>query len=438
MFFSITDYVTKFVELVLTFVILLLVSKPKDFKRSELFFWTTISVTVCFSIEWILTRWIQYTVYFVLLRFLLLFLSSRILCNGSLSLGWMSSCFAVFISLAVQTMILFTCAIWIGRSQSLVLSMSMILYPGVYRAIFLGISLIIQGLIILVIRHISYRLVSMNEFFQWMLGGFLLLASVLIYLVLGMIDSWRTVVWQTATVLSWIFIFLSAVGMIGVFSVISILQEERIEKQAILSMNQTISESYSLVASQNEELHKQAHDFDQHLSVLQSLQSEDIDNYLQDLREKEKQKWTLSRSGDKYIDAVFNSKLAKIQEAGIRLIQNYKLPEEISISPTDKCSIVMNQLQNAIDACEKISIRDQRWIRYTIDRTGDFIYLICENSIRRETDTSNIVIPRKEKHPHKKGYGLKIIKICAERNQGIVNFSTTDNSYICEVVLQVR
>ncbi|NBH14558.1 ATP-binding protein [Lachnospiraceae bacterium] len=123
------------------------------------------------------------------------------------------------------------------------------------------------------------------------------------------------------------------------------------------------------------------------------------------------------------------------QSQNIEIDWRVDLPEQISISDVDLCSILGNLLENAIHGCIKIP-PSQRYINLSMDLNKNReLYLICVNSFDG--------IVKKSRHQYlstKKdgnGMGLLSISITVEKYHGVARFYHSDSEFYSEIMLNM-
>ena len=113
------------------------------------------------------------------------------------------------------------------------------------------------------------------------------------------------------------------------------------------------------------------HDYRNHIQNMKNRlggdQSE-LEQYLDELADDLVQADTSIRTGNVMADAVLNSKLSVAKQKGVRLNIEAHIPRGVAMTDVELCSILGNLLDNAIEACEKLSY-DQRYSQpYTCGR----------------------------------------------------------------------
>lgn len=103
--------------------------------------------------------------------------------------------------------------------------------------------------------------------------------------------------------------------------------------------------------------------------------------------------------------------------------------------PTDIYSLMGNILDNAIEAVGLLEDRDMRTINFTVRKESGLVRVRLENYF-----AGNITIedglPRTTKDDSfYHGYGVKSIRLIAEKYEGIASFSVHDNKFVANIII---
>lgn len=129
------------------------------------------------------------------------------------------------------------------------------------------------------------------------------------------------------------------------------------------------------------------------------------------------------------INAIIISKSKICDKQGIRLNAEIKIPETLNISDTDICRILVNMLDNAIEANEKED--KNKFIDLSIKENDGFIYLSTRNPFSGENIGSTT---KENKREH--GYGLRILNDFAQKYDGYFKTESQSNTLSSLVVLK--
>lgn len=180
------------------------------------------------------------------------------------------------------------------------------------------------------------------------------------------------------------------------------------------------------------------HDYHNHMQAIKALLSmgkkEELSDYLDNL-EKDLDSIDIAiRTGNVGLDAILSSKVSIARKNNIEVNCTAKVPADLKISDVHLCAIVGNLMDNAIEACEKITDGTApRFIRIYIGLFKSQLYIsvsnaTCEKHRRR---LSELVTSKLGEH----GFGLRRIDKLAEKYDGFVNRKNEPGIFATEVML---
>ena len=180
------------------------------------------------------------------------------------------------------------------------------------------------------------------------------------------------------------------------------------------------------------------HDYHNHMQAIKALLSmgkkEELSDYLDNL-EKDLDSIDIAiRTGNVGLDAILSSKVSIARKNNIEVNCTAKVPADLKISDVHLCAIVGNLMDNAIEACEKITEGTApRFIRIYIGLFKSQLYIsvsnaTCEKHRRR---LSELVTSKLGEH----GFGLRRIDKLAEKYDGYVNRKNEPGIFATEVML---
>lgn len=192
---------------------------------------------------------------------------------------------------------------------------------------------------------------------------------------------------------------------------------ERYQRQWMAESEKLLEENYQRLAAQQDAQARQLHDLKNHLNVLASL-TEDVPEarkYIQELQEELLAQDPVLKSGNRIIDAIAAGKAAKARELGIAFTVHAQLSQEISLSAPEICSVLSNQLDNALEAAALC--KENPWISLEIIQRNGFTYCTVKNSaVVNPFDRNGKLISLKKGPGH--GLGLRSIRETLSRHGG--------------------
>ncbi len=177
------------------------------------------------------------------------------------------------------------------------------------------------------------------------------------------------------------------------------------------------------------------HDYHNHVQTMLALcdNPTEMREYLLKLDSDLKTVDTVIKTGNVMVDAILNSKLSLIKSHNIPVNAKAVVPENLSISEVDLCSIIGNLLDNAMEACINQPENEERYIRVYIGVMKKQLYISVQNSAGEIKKAGKSYLSLKNKAGH--CYGISRIDAIAERNGGYVNRQNEEGVFATEVML---
>ena len=80
------------------------------------------------------------------------------------------------------------------------------------------------------------------------------------------------------------------------------------------------------------------------------------------------------------INAIVSNAAEKARENNISFRADISVPEELNISDSDLCSLLINMLDNSIEACRSMPEKKKKFIEFTAGLDKGFLNISCKNS----------------------------------------------------------
>ena len=192
-----------------------------------------------------------------------------------------------------------------------------------------------------------------------------------------------------------------------------------------------------------EQMYKQVrgwrHDYRNHIQVmkahLDAARYEELNQYLYALSEDLNTVDTVLKTGNVMVDAILNSKLNLAESQGIQVNAKATVPPALSVEPLDICVIIGNLMDNAIEACGRISDAKERFIRvYMGTHKGQF-YISVTNSASELRRKGLHYLSTKAHGDH--GFGLMRIDHITKKCGGAVNRQSEEGVFATEILLPI-
>lgn len=179
------------------------------------------------------------------------------------------------------------------------------------------------------------------------------------------------------------------------------------------------------------------HDYHNHLQKLKAHimmdQIKEANQYLNELEIDLDQVNQLVESGNVNLDAILNSKLTLANKNNININYKAQVPQKLTVTDIDLCVLIGNLIDNAVEACNKITDESPRFIRVYIGIFKQQLYISVSNStneVIRKLDDEYISTKRGNH-----GHGLKRINNIVEKYAGYINRQNEPKVFVSEVLL---
>lgn len=212
------------------------------------------------------------------------------------------------------------------------------------------------------------------------------------------------------------------------------VQNERLEQ---LDRDLAVQKQfYESQLTKENEIRSLKHDMNGHLSTLSSLlndnKTEEAASYLAEVVELHGEKKSEPICGDPYMNAVLTEYSARCRDSNITFVchvgvDNHKLPA------TELCLILNNALENAVEACLKLSQEKRKIKVQAAVKQNRFLLRVSNsfNGVVRETAG----LPVTEKTGKEHGYGLSNIQRAVQRKGGSMAHRTENGYFVLDVEL---
>ena len=225
------------------------------------------------------------------------------------------------------------------------------------------------------------------------------------------------------------YIIVSSLGLVFINLLVFLLfgrlqsQNDLQRSEELMRMQVSLeSESYKRLEESYNRTRALRHDLKNHLLALRSISEHgsrgELLEYLNKMTDEVEESTYISVSGNSAVDAVLNEKLLAAQRLLISSQYDVCPLGDIRISAMDMCVILGNALDNACEACEKLSPGRDRYIRLRVTRDGGHVFIAVENPVENTPRVFKGDFLTSKGDSEKHGIGLKSIKRAAQKYGG--------------------
>ena len=237
------------------------------------------------------------------------------------------------------------------------------------------------------------------------------------------------------THINYIVLVLSGLLIFSNISIITIINSIVRDKQLKIE-NQKIKEKidiqynyYLSLKKEQEKIDKFRHDMKNHLICIKNLaKTEESEKYIEKINFEINQNTVDFNTGSPILDIIFYEKSLICIDKKIEYQFDVDYSKCEFIDVIDTCSIFSKLLDNAIEACDKIT-QGKRFISIKGNKINNFFVIKCENSKINDIlyEGKNIATDKENKDLH--GIGLKSIRDSFEKYDGVINIEISDEKF---------
>lgn len=233
------------------------------------------------------------------------------------------------------------------------------------------------------------------------------------------------------------YILIIYVVFFSFHSVYSSLNEAR-EKETISVQMKALTVQLEQQNNSLEMTRVYRHDMRHHLETLLGLlQDERVDiaqSYISDLSNKLDNLKVARYCDSPVMNSLFSFHFNKAKELGIEVKHKITIPLD-QIDQMDCTVLFANIVENALNACEKMSIDDKRFIDIRSVSNGTSLSIQCSNSFKEPIRFDSEHMPKAVKEGH--GIGTKSIMAIVTKYNGIIKYSAEKGKFTVRILLNL-
>lgn len=219
------------------------------------------------------------------------------------------------------------------------------------------------------------------------------------------------------------------------FSILKIWLPGYMVREMEQYQNKLLERQFEEIDNTYREMRGWRHDYKNHMQVLkiyvENRQWENARDYIVQMNEDLESIDPVIKTGNIMADAIVNSKVSLAKKKDIKLDVTAKIPKEIPMTDVEFCVVFGNIMDNAIEACEKLASKENKFIRVYIGVFKKQFYMSVSNSTDQKKRTKKYLSMKGEGH----GFGLqRIDKIIHDKN-GYLNRQNEPGVFATEIML---
>jgi hypothetical protein len=238
---------------------------------------------------------------------------------------------------------------------------------------------------------------------------------------------------------------VSAIGLmfsdITIFYLFDAITEKAVIKNKYNILERQIESQvmqYEAMEFSNKNIRKIKHDMNNHLLCIQSLinnESSEASNYVSTLYKTLNNHVKELDTGNYIIDSLLNAKIAMAEVCGIKVNKRIQIPIGLKIDDVDSCILLGNALDNAIEACNRISDGNKE-IKISFIKNQNALIFVIKNTTDGKLKRNGQLFYSSKRSPETIGIGLENIYNTVRKYNGIVSVKHENNIFELSFMLQ--
>ena len=210
--------------------------------------------------------------------------------------------------------------------------------------------------------------------------------------------------------------------------------------QALQVKNELIMENYQTLLEKNEETLRLRHEWKNQLLSLHLLQEKgDLDGLSARLNELDDELDRLTPrlyTDHLAVNTILQKAAAQADRQGIAFSCQVQVPRELSIDEADLCTLLVNLLDNALEAAAQVQPPKRREVLCRIKLSQGFLAICCENTyngVVRLDQSGHPVTTKANAEGH--SFGLVQMRAVAEKYNSVLDISYDQDRFTVQTAL---
>jgi len=189
-----------------------------------------------------------------------------------------------------------------------------------------------------------------------------------------------------------------------------------------------------------EETSKHRHDFRQSIFTLKQLADDgnftDLKSYLEEYTRTFPQSEIKKYCNNNAVNALLNYYAHSANANNIRLDWKMNIPDLLSVTEPDLCTLLGNLIENALSGCMTVPEKENRYHCLSVTLKNNVnLYIVSTNSFNGVVRMKHDCYLSTKRSGN--GIGIRSMKMIAEKYHGIARFSHTQDEFYGDIMLKM-
>lgn len=213
------------------------------------------------------------------------------------------------------------------------------------------------------------------------------------------------------------------------------LMESSFLKQKFELQTDYLRQSSAMIHQVRKERHELKNNYFYLQSLVKEKKYDDLEHFLNQEIEHKFELMEEFHTGNRLVDYILTQKVNEARNAGIHVMTNVLLPETLSIQEQDLCALLLNLIDNAIEASKK---EEQGDIHISIGIAKKYLSVLIRNKSSEDILVHNPTLKTIKSNSVYHGFGLQIIRQIVQKYNGIFDTSMESGYFCASVMLALK
>lgn len=245
------------------------------------------------------------------------------------------------------------------------------------------------------------------------------------------------------SIVYWLTLWLTLASvLISAYGVARSFASQQAQTQSLLLKERLMEKNYHELEEQMAQTAASRHELNHQLTAMELLcRKNDLEGVENVLKEMQVQQRTACHpfTVNQAVNTILQDANQRAKRKNIRFYASVSLPESLNIPEPDLCTLLMNMLDNAIEAAEKVESPDRRFVSIHLKIHTVYLAVKCENSFTgeiRKDKKGGLVTTKEPAAAH--GFGYRQMEQVAKKYHSILRHEIKKrNLFVVETALRI-
>lgn len=195
-----------------------------------------------------------------------------------------------------------------------------------------------------------------------------------------------------------------------------------------------MNRSSAMITQIRQEKHELRNNYFYIQSLVKTKNYEELENYLDTELGYRFDTMEEFQTGNVLLDHLLTQKVSEAREQKIHVVTDVLLTPEITVKDNDLCAVLMNLLDNAIDASKTENEKD---IHINLSVIKNYLNIQVKNKCSYDVLKENEALETTKNDKDHHGLGLKIIHSIVDKYNGIFKASMQNGFFVVHIMLEL-